>query len=345
MSARKIIDLVIEQAARDSRSAADIAARTGMEVSDVYDYARAKDNRMSRMMDTIDSLVEKGLSLKEIGFEAGLSETRVRQYVTGTGQYSYWIDRRREFLRSQTHQRKLEVLQRKDYLAQLISLLKARFEQFPAKESWPYKKALEYCRYSMSLPRLSNRRNYSFRRLVDMFKAYQDAKIGTRNVTLTKLGSILGSDGNHGVIKILKSLGLSEPWHHSVRIPEEVKKNIKYAAYTKLSPNDIAYLLGCSIDLVVNNSPRQRRRKVPILIGSGYDQDNKLTYRIASQIYEAQDLAFNEKEIAELLDIDDGKVIFAQNNRDAVGSEIIKALKILHPDKKVEGPYKSAVKS
>ncbi len=66
---------------------------------------------------------------------------------------------------------------------------------------------------------------------------------------------------------------------------------------------------------------------------------NSLTYRIASQVYEAKDLGFNLIEISQLTDRSINVVNELIQRRLEIEPRIIHALKVLHPDREINNPY------
>ena len=107
-----------------------------------------------------------------------------------------------------------------------------------------------------------------------------------------------------------------------------------------------AYFLGLN-DWVVNQNMtlyglKNKRPKVQHAIksfGMGRNH-NILTYRLASQIYEACDLGFTLEETCELLDTTPQIVDYAIKHDKKIEADIVKALRILYKDKRVNRPYK-----
>src|SRR3989344_4020138 len=64
-----------------------------------------------------------------------------------------------------------------------------------------------------------------------------------------------------------------------------------------------------------------------------------LTYRLASQVYEAQDLGFTPAEIAELVDARIKTISFAIAQRISIERPIIDALREVYKDNKHDKPY------
>ncbi|MEK6940231.1 MAG: hypothetical protein AABX31_05895, partial [Nanoarchaeota archaeon] len=73
----------------------------------------------------------------------------------------------------------------------------------------------------------------------------------------------------------------------------------------------------------------------------GFGKGTSLTYRLASQIYEAADLGFNSTEVTELLDTTPRVVEYALTERKTLESKIINALQVLYPEENIYKPYRN----
>src|SRR3989338_7080008 len=87
---------------------------------------------------SIDTLIEQGKSLEEIGTSQGKTHQWAQQYIMGSGWHSAWQKIRHE--QTQTFQTALQ----KQTQYELLSLLSQRLTQLAQKESWAMQKAAEY---------------------------------------------------------------------------------------------------------------------------------------------------------------------------------------------------------
>ena len=109
---------------------------------------------------------------------------------------------------------------------------------------------------------------------------------------------------------------------------------------TCFSNTDIAYFLGLpeyiSTMRFTAKGISRESSGFNVRLGRG---KKVLTYRLASQIYEAVDAKFKYSEILELFNIHEEILDYSLTNMDEIKDEIINGLKILCNDKNVSKPY------
>lgn len=280
----------------------------------------------------VDRLVRRGLNLKQIGGKAGVTRERIRQYVCKTGQSDaykksrLWYDNHKKINKRERNEKILSIL---------MGVRKNAFDKLEDNERWVARMALK----------AGERHLYGFDKLSIVFKRYNDAQRCGKKLSLAELVAGTGI-GNANAGKILKELGLGA-MHGTFKrhpLPEDKKEAIRRVASLDMSYVDIGYFLGVSGAVVSQNIRRLglNRTKSPSIfarVGHGIFGGASLTSRLASQIYEAQDLGFEEADICELLGVKGIVVNYALENRGEIGEEIMKGLKVMWPEKKIERPY------
>lgn len=64
-----------------------------------------------------------------------------------------------------------------------------------------------------------------------------------------------------------------------------------------------------------------------------------MTYRLASEIFEAQDLGFNDDEVKDLVGCSDRIYGYVSENKYEIGWDIVKFLKVMYPGQNVTRPW------
>ena len=134
-----------------------------------------------------------------------------------------------------------------------------------------------------------------------------------------------------------------------VRITKETKESLKRALELPLTNQDLGYFLGIP-DYVAKYTLRKLGRITPpksfiIYLGKNVnglklaDPKHALTYRAASQIYEAKDLGFKKDEIIELLSTSELVVDYAMLHERELSGDLVSMLKTLHNDPSISKPY------
>ena len=162
--------------------------------------------------------------------------------------------------------------------------------------------------------------------------------------------------------RILKSQGLEPMFgareRSSPLSPEKVQA-IERAYGSKFTSKDVAYFLGLNenprvvaqhfVEIRRSGAEKIKRKRWLFLakqeFGKGAQKGDRLFYRTASQIYELDDMAREEKisfpdeEVARLLEIRPECVEHARKQRGWIKDDIKKLLKILNPEGKRGTPY------
>lgn len=111
---------------------------------------------------------------------------------------------------------------------------------------------------------------------------------------------------------------------------KEKREVIKRAFYVDMSVADIAYFLEVQCSVVQSYfRVIGKRNERPYIKTIGFNSKDRLSYRRATQIYEAEDARFNASEISELLDLILGIVSYALENKEKIERKIVEALQFI----------------
>ncbi len=276
----------------------------------------------------IDDLIEKGLTLEEIGddYEVDLSKERVRQYIKFSGQYEYWEKKRNE--------KKLEIVKERKKINEekqgLVNLIYLYGKEKAKKSGFAYEKAGEY--YFT----VNNSFKFSFEKLVKLYSRYKELVDNDIKFSYNSLGKELGI-GPAITYTYLNDVGLNSG-RYSEKVSENKIKLIKRALNLNMGVSDIAYFTNINdstISFYKQRSEHHKRKLFYIY----YGKNEMINYRTASKTYEALDLKFSKKEVIELLDLKEKAFDYLKENRKKIETKIISDLKVLYPDKTVEKPY------
>ena len=318
---------------------ANLSSTSVMDICRKYSVLLPTDLIPWRQRPEIDVLIDQGLTLKETGDRVGLTRERIRQYINNSGQYTDWKSRRQSPKLEQKKQEQLLEFERQRFLSLLAP---RRIDQLAEQQGWTYQKAVQFLR---------SRRDtkHSFKFLIMLFAGYQYAQERGVKLSLEEFGEDVGSNSSE-VGRIFKAVGLEPLYGGSNRPTKEVLSNIKQKlqrAFPLPMPlSDIAYFCNLRARNVSVYFARRKlkRQRHPIIMSFGFSSPERLTYRLASQIYEAQDLGFPLEETAELYDTTPRVVAYAQDNRmegKCLEIEIIRALGIIYPEEKIITPYRA----
>ena len=290
----------------------------------------------------IDSMAEKGLLLKEIGDRVGLTGERIRQYLHKAGLHEKRKEARRNIA--------IQESERKEVLENLLCGVLSR--AYNTEEDWVTRKAFEY----VLQRKVEKFDSYSFETLVEFFRKYEKAKNSGKKVSLGNLVKGTGIPYLMGASIVLKAVGLKTLCQPTYRERESTPKEKKEALRrivkigSDLSSVDIAYFLRIPGRVASQNlkrygrEPRRGLRNMYFDVRGNRKKTNSgrkdLTYRLASQVYEAVDLGYGIEESAFLLDTSDRVVQTALAHRGEFSNKISKTLKILYPGRTSRKPYK-----
>lgn len=107
-----------------------------------------------------------------------------------------------------------------------------------------------------------------------------------------------------------------------------------------MNSKDVGYFLQVHFFVINQRWRKQGLHPLNHLPSSfGFGTRRKLTYRLASEMYEAQDLGFTKEETMQLFDAPETIVDYALEHRIRIGTEIMLALRELYKTSQITKPY------
>lgn len=339
------VGLIVKQAlAEGVNSLKELYRRTGISPGYFWQLMQREDLQIPdnlipyRYKPEMDALIDKEdrVTLQEIGIAGGYPEKsareNARQYLIYSGQHRIWEERQQELknrIKNETG----------NFRRELVLDLEARISQLSRVASWPEQMAMRYLQsVKYNVAAVGN-----YRKLIKLFRKYESAQNRGKKFSLEELGKSAGYVFTN-VQRIFRYVGLRPMYGTKKEQPKEIKETAKRAARLKIGEPDISYFLrvrGRSVDQYL-------RREGVLRIHPNYlaQIGHKIvTYRLGSQIYEAQDAEFKKNEIAELLDTSREIVTHVINDRSRLAPKIVRVLKALYSSQDIRKPYVTSVKT
>ncbi|MBI2632505.1 hypothetical protein HYW75_05865 [Candidatus Pacearchaeota archaeon] len=283
--------------------------------------------------------VRRGLTLEQIGDKFDLSREGIRQKINKCGLYGQWRTSRSYY---EYNERERQLQQERGKLIDVFQKkVQQQFNLIDEVTQWAEKKATEY---KLSLKGSSSKRFHpliNFEELVAVFRYYREAQLKGEKLSFEKISKRSGLKYASQSKKLFDKVGLqSLNWQveNTNRLSEEQKEMISRSRSIKMNNSDRAFFMNLPVHTLINYGIKGSRVFVKVF---GY-KGVKLTYRLASQIYEAQDTGFNREEILELFNTSPIYVDYALEHREEIAPKIIDALNVLHPGKNYRLPYKNS---
>jgi hypothetical protein len=285
-----------------------------------------------------DILINAGYSLPYMEKTLRLSHQAILFYMRRSGQHAHWKELRKRVELGE----ELEtpwILPARD-AQQLITQLSRIAIQRGYEESWAHGKTVEYM---MAIPYWAPNRMPGAR-LLEVFQSYE--RHMHKEFPLNKVEKEVGICTTQ-LHRMLKKVDVS------CKTKTYEKKDLRiedvlFAREQGMSYNDIEYFSGCNAT-AVRNRVEKIFPNVPHNTGiRRMTIDGKLavlTYRLASQIYEARDLAFSNEDIASLCNTPVPLVEFALDKRREIAPSICTVLRRLYSGIAITGPYLSITPS
>jgi hypothetical protein len=207
---------------------------------------------------------------------------------------------------------------------------------------WHEQKAAEYY---LSLKGLDSRA-YSFETLTRLFANYQAAQLSGRQLSLEELSESIDRKINSPQVgRLLRIVGIAPLYGKRDRhaTPAYKKEAMQRAFALDMPSTDIAYFLGMS-DYNVRQkftATGKRPHAKRLIAETGSKYGRHISYRLASEVYEAVDAGFKKREICKLVDVNVEVVDYAIENRGVLQEKIIHALRVMYPDRTIIRPYLS----
>lgn len=285
------------------------------------------ENRMRHLR------ILRGLSLEAIAQPEGLTRESIRQYIVDNELHPYWKIRREKYKRMKN--KKEDILREKQ--SALLACLRER--ALNTASTWAEQRAVHYI-----LSRQYKSDNLKAKQIVKLFAAYERAEQRGTKPSFKKLGKATSMD-NTSAKRILNEVGLhSLNWEREYRprtTAEERRAIEEVYLSSPLSTDDIVYFTGREgiTNTVCQGVKKKEAAVLPRFERShGRGRHMKMTYARAAQIYEAEDLGFSQPEIAELYELPEALVQYAQTQRASIEPVIRTALQKLHPERNSARP-------
>jgi predicted transcriptional regulator len=278
-----------------------------------------------------DRMIKAGMSAHKIAYSENITHQAASFYIHSTGQYGYWKQRRKEVQESEKNKRQEEEAKERvlsDIIASVIEYktISGYKDKEAAQTAWKYKTAHSHSPLNLD-------------KLYKLFSRYNKAQKKGKRLSLKELCAEAELDpANAG--KILKAAGLAPMYGSRERylIPEDKKQAMKRVAKSSISAPDIAYFLdlpGYSVcQYRIRNDKQHKIKDFPRI------DARKISYRIASQVYEAEYLGFSDEETAQLLEVSQGYVNYVLKDKE-LKEDIKEFLQKLYPDKRITKPYRN----
>lgn len=292
-----------------------------------------------------DVLIKKGeFTLEELGKQPEfqikgkkITRERVRHYIVGTEQVEVYHEARKRFKRELLDEER----KRKFLLGSLVRGVcnhKVK-EELDDIEVFAYEMAIEYEGGLQMYPR-------DFWRNMKIYKRYISAVMEDRKVSLEKLGEGFNLFPST-VSKLLKQVG-EEPItgsreRRSPLSSEEVAL-VERAYETDLNGVELEYFTGIKgyiFNRRFNRIKKESETKREVKRDFRRFNHVPVNRGLLSEIYLAKDMGYSNEDMCEMFGVCKDLVDYASEHRDKYGSEIVKALKKLYPDKadKITKPY------
>lgn len=272
--------------------------------------------------DNLPFLSELGLLTTEIGNLLGISHQAVEQRLERSGLSGLQRQRREQVLQAQkeTEEKRLKTLE------VICGQVQHHTHRQADKEGLAAQRALAYVEgRTKSLP-------YPFEHVVTLFERYQGW-----------MENDLAFSGYHALVeglpftapmgrKMILALDLPLPSYTEDFLTRAEKAALQRVyEYTMFSMSDIAYFLGKlggTVGMHYHEKYSHRRRAEKPFLKQDKD-DQKLTYRLASEIYSRQDAEMSSLNIAFVLDTSERIVQYAIDHKEEIAPAIIEGLRLL----------------
>ena len=305
---------------------------------------RPESHRKTKVDSRIDSLISDGKTLQEMGGVFALTRQAIEQYLIRNGKHDSWRAVREKRKYEEKHSQILEE-QRKSLIGGIISGVLKHISK-DEKNEWAERKALEY------IVSKNFKTNYSFDNLTKLFRIYEKAKEKGKKLSLEQLDE--KTDIWYTQIgEIFQSVGVEPMYGNKIRrslMSETELSAIKRAGEISIPNTDLAYFMNLKRHNLEQNFPRLnvKRPEIKKIIKkfrSFHSRDFQcLSFRLASQIYEAQDAGyfqeFSREQMAGLFDTSTKIIDYALSEERTIAPKIAEALKTIYPERKSKKPYK-----
>lgn len=275
----------------------------------------------------------EGWALEAIAQDEGVTRQSISMYLDSQGLHKYWKNLRENKLQS-------EKIELHDARTQIVDLLANRTNKLLLERSWSEAKAFMYS----STRKAHKKTNLPYVELVQLLTNYKNAQESKVSATMVEISKNTKVSKPSAAI-ILRELGLPlfrtrATQHQRITQTQRATLTDLLSSLPDLSSKDLSYFAGRPLPTLSNLGLRnQRIRNGLKFFGKPICGSDSLNYRIASQVYEAQDTGFQASEIAELIEEPIKLVEYAMSERSNLQQKIMYALSKLYPDREINRPY------
>jgi DNA-directed RNA polymerase specialized sigma24 family protein len=266
----------------------------------------------------------RDLSLRDIGVQFDVSHETVRTILKKAG-----LNRSRNSWRQIT--REIQSQKNKIY-QEIYDFIGPTLEQRLSQATWAERKTVEYFESLIYTTKASHKRED----VLKLFQAYESAERDGIKLSLEQFQDITGI-WYPSIGKIFQRVNV-KPMYGNLTIrpinfflAPDIEERLERFVDQEISPRDLSYFLNVPEHVVYRRLKKFGRTLRHYCDG--------FTYRLASEIYHAQDLKFNDDEIGELLGLSSEKVKKALRRRQELEPKITDMLKTLFDDYSIDTPY------
>jgi hypothetical protein len=284
-----------------------------------------------------NELLDRGCPTKVIMEIEGCSRQAIAGYKKYHGKGKKWKE---ENLKRQQDKGILQDFEN-DPKIRLLDVLNRRTEQTYETATWPEQKTLEcLTKYNFDLRVIEKKE-----KLLELFQTYENAKNSNQKLPLVKLEKICGITCMT-ISRYFKSVGL-EPLYGTRKVSSHLSKEklklLEEAYHNSELPNTDICGLAKVHPLLIGSAYAKKfgqRKTLPKKIaGKRGVNGTTLTYTLASQVYEAQDLGYILEEVCELNDTNPTAIQTLTEQRPTLERRIMKTIEILYPEQNITKPY------
>jgi len=311
----------IKRLEKSGLSIYQIADLTGRADGTVKKYLEGGEEAMQKILrkKERDERIRQGLSLGEIAAAEDVSRQAISHYIHITGQYKIWRKERDEIVQTKPTRKKF------------LKLLGSRAHQLLCRESWAYAMTQEYHQ---------KHRRASLDKTMKVYEIYMLAKMRGEKPSTKEIASQSGCSFQNAV-KLLSFAGCRSLFREHDNCPVTTETMIRLSELG-LSEKDIGAFCNINNSGVALRFRRSKYRPNPHILKRLGGGRKVLTYRRASEIYEAADLGYTTPDICELLDTHQIVVDYALKRKEVIAPVLIHALRMVYPE--CETPYISGKK-
>lgn len=292
----------------------------------------------------IDRMIVAGDSICEMAKETEQSKQLMSHYIHARRAHEYWRRQREKRIRREKSGEIIENKRNEIVAKAVYGVLEnaARNEN-----DFAVRKAIEY---KIKYPKTSR----TFEQLEKIFRAYKEADERGEKLSLEEIGKT----SNAGIIyassigDILKGVGL-EPMYgtNDKRSPlsTDELKAVARVGCIGMGALDLSYFIGLNWWNIVQTFRRNNAKRLkikPFIKKFGaLERTSVLSYRLASQIYEARDAGyfteFSRSQMAEFFDTSREAVDYTFEHENKISPKITSVLGKIYLDRRSKKPYRT----